>query len=168
MYGTQELVTIIPWTFIAQILNLFIQLYFIRRFLFQPVNAVLEKRQELADRQLEDARTAKQDAESLKTDYEARLLTAKTEAALLLQNAQKDAAQRSDEIIRTAQLQAAGFKSRAEAELLQEKKKAVNRLKNEIGSIAMEIAGKVVERELHEEDHRKLIDEFIENVGEAS
>lgn len=65
-------------------------------------------------------------------------------------------------------MQAAGFKSRAEAELLQEKKKAVNRLKNEIGSIAMEIAGKVVERELHEEDHRKLIDEFIENVGEAS
>ena len=32
----------------------------------------------------------------------------------------------------------------------------------------MEIAGKVVEREISEEDHQKLIDEFIENVGEAS
>ena len=45
---------------------------------------------------------------------------------------------------------------------------AVNDIKNEIGGIAMDIAGKVIEREISEEDHKKLIDEFIENVGEAS
>ena len=42
------------------------------------------------------------------------------------------------------------------------------RSKIEIGGIAMDIAGKVIEREISEDDHRKLIDEFIENVGEAS
>ena len=47
MNGTQEFVTILPWTFIAQILNLFIQLYFIKRFLFGPINAILEKRKEM-------------------------------------------------------------------------------------------------------------------------
>ena len=46
--GTQELVTIIPWTFIAQILNLFIQMYLIKRFLFKPINEVLQKRRDLA------------------------------------------------------------------------------------------------------------------------
>ncbi len=46
--------------------------------------------------------------------------------------------------------------------------KAVNEVKNEIGGMAMEIAGKVIEREIKEEDHAKLIDEFIANVGEAS
>lgn len=168
MNGTQELVTIIPWTFIAQILNLFIQLYLIKHFLFRPINAILEKRKALADGQLEDARIAKRDAENLKAGYEARLLTAKTEATQILQNAQKDAAFRSDEIIQAAQAEAAGLKAKAEADILQEKKKAVNEIKNEIGSIAMEIAGKVVEREINEEDHEKLIDEFIENVGEAS
>ena len=40
MGNTQELVTIIPWTFIAQILNLFIQMYLIKRFLFKPINEV--------------------------------------------------------------------------------------------------------------------------------
>lgn len=168
MNGTQELVTILPWTFIAQILNLFIQLYLIKRFLFRPIHAVLEKRKALADGQLEDARIARRDAENLKSGYEARLLTAKTEATRLLQNAQTDAALRSDEIIRAAQEEAAGLKSKAEADILQEKKKAINEIKHEIGSIAMEIAGKVVEREISEEDHQKLIDEFIENVGEAS
>ena len=44
----------------------------------------------------------------------------------------------------------------------------MNEVKNEIGGIAMEIAGKVIQREISEEDHAKLIDEFISNVGEAS
>ena len=49
-----------------------------------------------------------------------------------------------------------------------EKRKAVNEIKDEIGGMAMDIAGKVIEREISEEDHKKLIDEFIANVGEAS
>ncbi len=168
MNGTQELVTIIPWTFIAQILNLFIQLCLIKRFLFKPINEVLEKRKAIADATIRDAQIAKRDAENLKSGYEARLNMAETQASQILQNAQKDAAFRSDAIISEAQAQAAGIKAKAEADIRQEKKRAVNEIKNEIGSIAMDIAGKVVEREIREEDHRKLIDEFIENVGEAS
>ena len=52
--------------------------------------------------------------------------------------------------------------------IAQEKKKAINEFKNEIGGLAMDIAGKVVEKEINEADHKKLIDEFIKNVGEAS
>ena len=44
----------------------------------------------------------------------------------------------------------------------------VNEIKDEIGGMAMEIAGKVIEREISEEDHAKLIDDFIANVGETS
>ena len=64
--GTQELVTIIPWTFIAQILNLFIQVYLIKRFLFKPINEVLEKRRQMADQEIKEAREAKEAADSLK------------------------------------------------------------------------------------------------------
>ncbi len=165
---TQELVTIIPWTFIAQILNLFIQMYLIKRFLFKPINAMLDKRKAMADAEIQQARREKNEAMTLKSSYENSLTQAKAEANSILQNAQKDAAARSEAIINDAQSQAAHLKAKAEADILQEKKKAVNDIKNEIGGIAMEIAGKVVEREINEEDHKKLIDEFIENVGEAS
>jgi len=165
---TQELVTIVPWTFIFQILNLFLQMYLIKRFLFKPINAMLEKRKALADAEIQDAQRAKNEAMTLKAGYEASLTKAKAEANSILQSAQKDAAARSEAILTEAQSQAAGIKAKAEADILQEKKKAVNDIKNEIGGIAMEIAGKVVEREISEEDHKKLIDEFIENVGEAS
>ena len=60
------------------------------------------------------------------------------------------------------------YKQKAEADIAQERKKAVNEVKDEIGGIAMEIASKVVEREISEKDHKDLIDEFIKNVGEAS
>ena len=93
---------------------------------------------------------------------------AKETASCILQDAQKDAAARSEAMLQEAKAQAAGIKAKAEADILQEKKKAVNEIKNEIGGIAMDIAGKVIEREISEDDHRKLIDEFIENVGEAS
>ena len=59
-------------------------------------------------------------------------------------------------------------KLRTGADIAQERKKAVNEVKDEIGGIAMEIASKVVEREISEKDHKDLIDEFIKNVGEAS
>ena len=165
---TQDLVTIIPWTFIAQILNLFIQMYLIKRFLFKPINAMLDKRKAMADAEIQQARREKNEAMTLKSSYENSLTQAMAEAHSILQNAQKDAAARSEAIINDAQSQAANLKAKAEADILQEKKKAVNDIKNEIGGIAMELAGKVVEREINEEDHKKLIDEFIENVGEAS
>ena len=63
---------------------------------------------------------------------------------------------------------AAALRAAAEADIAQERKKAVNDLKNEIGGIAVDIAGKVVEREINETDHKALIDEFIRNVGDAS
>ena len=144
--GTQELVTIIPWTFIAQILNLFIQMYLIKRFLFKPINEVLQKRRDLADQEIREAREAKEEADGLKVQYEEGLANAKAEAAQIVQSAQKEAQIKADETVKQAQEQAAGIRRKAEADIAQEKKKAINEVKDEIGGLAMDIAGKVVEK----------------------
>ena len=164
----QNLVSIIPWTFIAQLCNLFIQLYLIKRFLLKPINAVLEKRKEMATAEITEAEKAKEEARAIKAEYEQNMAEAKEKANALITNAQKSAALQSEEVIQEANRQAAAIKAKAESDIEQEKKKAVNELKGEIGGMAMEIAGKVSEREISEKDHEKLIDEFISNVGEAS
>ena len=164
----QDLVTIVPWTFIAQICNLFIQLYLIKRFLLKPINAVLEKRKEMASAEIKEAEKAKKEARAIKEEYEQNMAEAKEKANTLIANAQKSASLQSEEMIQEANKQAAAIKAKAESDIAQEKKKAVNELKGEIGGMAMEIAGKVIEREISEKDHEKLIDEFISNVGEAS
>ena len=164
----QELVGLVPWTFVAQICNLFIQVYLIKRFLFKPVNEMLEKRKALADAQIREAEQAKADADAIKTEYEQNMKEAKEKANEILTTAQKTAALQSEEMLKEATAQAAALKSKAESDIAQEKRKAVNEIKDEIGGMAVEIAGKVIEREISEEDHTKLIDEFIANVGEAS
>lgn len=164
----QDLVTIVPWNFIATILNLFIQVYLIKRFLFKPINEMLEKRRAKADAQIQDAVKAKDEALAMKEEYEKNMQDAKNKANEILTTAQKTAAVQSEEMLKEATLQAAAMKEKAEADIAQEKRKAVNEIKGEIGGMAMEIAGKVIEREISEEDHAKLIDEFITNVGEAS
>ena len=97
----------------------------------------------------------------MKAEYEQNLQNARTEANQIVARAQKTATARGEEIVGEARAQAAALKQKAEADIAQERKKAVNEVKDEIGGMAMEIASKVVEREIREEDHRDLIDEFI-------
>ena len=162
---TQDLVTLVPWTFIIQIINLFIQVFLIKKFLFKPINDILEKRRNLADKEIKEAREAKTEADSLKEQYESSLTNAHAEAAQIVSDAQKEAQSKADTLVRDAQEEAAGIKARAAADIEQEKKKAINEAKDESSSLAMDIAGKVDEKEINEADHKKLIEDFINKVG---
>lgn len=164
----QELVGIIPWTFVAQICNLFIQMYLIKRFLFKPVHEILEKRRVAADAEIIQAEETKAKAEAIRAEYERNMQDARQKANEILDSARNTAAIQSEKILKEAQDQTFAMKNKAEKEIAQEKKKAVNEVKGEIGDMAVEIAAKVIEREINEKDHEKLIDEFISNVGEVS
>ena len=164
----QALITLDGWTFVAQICNLMIQLVIFKKLLLNPVKKVIAERKAKADSQIADAQKLRTEAEAMKAEYEQNLQNARTEANQIVAAAQKTAAARSEELLGEARAQAAALKQKAEADIAQERKKAVNEVKDEIGGMAMEIASKVVEREIKEADHKDLIDEFIKNVGEAS
>ena len=164
----QALITLDGWTFVAQICNLMIQLVIFKKLLLNPVKKVIAERKAKADSQIADAQKLRTEAEAMKADYEQNLQNARTEANQIVAAAQKTATARSEELLGEARAQAAALKQKAEADIAQERKKAVNEVKDEIGGMAMEIASKVVEREIREADHKDLIDEFIKNVGEAS
>ena len=164
----QALITLDGWTFLAQICNLMIQLLIFKKLLLNPVKKVIAERKAKADSQIADAEKLRTEAEAMKAEYEQNLQNARTEANQIVAAAQKTAAARSEELLGEARAQAAALKQKAEADIAQERKKAVNEVKDEIGGMAMEIASKVVEREIKEADHQDLIDEFIKNVGEAS
>ena len=164
----QALITLDGWTFLAQVCNLMIQLVIFKKLLLNPVKKVIAERKDKADSQIADAEKLRTEAEAMKAEYEQNLQNARTEANQIVAAAQKTAAARSEELLGEARAQAAALKQKAEADIAQERKKAVNEVKDEIGGMAMEIASKVVEREIKETDHQDLIDEFIKNVGEAS
>ena len=164
----QALITLDGWTFLAQICNLMIQLLIFKKFLLKPIKQVIADRKAKADSEIADAQKLRTEAEAMKAEYEQNLQNARAEANPIVARAQKTATARGEEIVGEARAQAAALKQKAEADIAQERKKAVTEVKDEIGGMAMEIASKVVEREIKEADHKDLIDEFIKNVGEAS
>lgn len=163
----QSLVTVNPVTLIAQICNLFIQLFLAKKFFLDKVKAILDQRREAADKEITEARAARAEAEAIRNTYEQNMREARAKADDLLLNAQRTANTRSEEIIGQAQQAAAQIRQKAASDIEMEKKKAINDAKNEISGLAMAIAGKVVARELNAADQEQMIDRFIDELGGA-
>lgn len=163
----QALVAVEPATLIVTILNLFVQLYIVKRFFLDKILKILDQRREAADRELADAENAKAEAMSIRQTYEKNMEQAKAQAGQILDQAKQTATERSEEIIREAQRQAEGIKTKASADIAQEKKKAINDAKNEISEIALAVAGKVIGHNLDGKEQAKLVDRFIEELGEG-
>ena len=164
----QSLVTVNPVTLIAQICNLFIQLFLAKKFFLDKVKSILDQRREAADREITDAQAAKAEAMTIKATYEENMRQSKAKADALLLSAQQTASIRGEEIIQDAQRTAVQIKQKAEADIAQEKKKAINDAKNEISEMALAIAGKVVCRELNAADQASLVDSFIAELGDQA
>lgn len=163
----QSLVAVEPFTLVVTILNLFVQLFIIKKFFLDKILKVIDQRREAADKEITEAQAARQEAQAIKETYENNMLQAKTEAGQILANAKKTADARSEEIIRDAQAQAVQLKQKAAQDIQQEKKKVLNEAKDEISDIAMSIAGKVVGRSLNDADQTQLVDEFIDRLGDG-
>lgn len=168
MTGFESFVGVNPWTALFTFCNMLITFAVLKHFLFKPVKQMIDDRQQEIDTMYADAAAAQQKAAALEEEYQAHLQSIKQEQENLLREAAVRAQKREEEIVNAARAEAQALRTAAEADVVQERKKAVNDLKNEIGGIAVEIASKVVEREINKADHQALIDEFIRNVGDAS
>jgi len=166
--AVQEFISITPWTIIFQICNLLILFALIKKFLFKRVMAVLDQRQQEIDGIYDAAGKARDDADQMKEEYTRRMSNARAEADLLVKNAMDTAQRRGDAIVQEARDEATHLKQKAESDIEQERRKAYSELVGEISGMAVDIAGRMVEREINADDHRQLVDEFIKKAGEAS
>ena len=163
-----EFISIDAWTIIFQICNLLILFALVKKFLWKRVMAVLNARQKELDDIYDAAGRDRQEAAQMKADYTERLSAARDEADRLVKNAVDTAHNRGDAIVNEAKAEVAHLKQKAEQDIEQEKRKAYSELMGEISGMAADIAGRMVEREINEKDHRELVEEFIKSAGEAS
>ena len=103
--------------------------------------------------------------ELTKEEYEEKISHATEESEEILKSALRRAQLKEEEILREADEKAARTLERAEEEIEREKKRAINEVKNEVSELAIGIATAVIERDVKAEDHAKLIDDFIDNMG---
>lgn len=148
------------------LLNTFILLFVLKILLFDKVNAVIEKRGESIAADYKKAEEARADAEKIKSDYDALMSDSKQKADAIIREAQTKASRRSDEIIAQAKTDSEAITEKARTDNELEIKRAKASLKDEIAELAVQVATKIVEHEIKKEQHDKLINEFIETVGE--
>lgn len=167
MNGFESFIGINPWTALFVLLNTLTIFFVGKKFLFGPVMKMITDRQKEIDDLYADAGTAKADAEAMRDAYQLKLSDAQAASDRIVKEAMARGQAREEEILRKANADAAAIMDKASADIAQEKKKAINDAKNEISGLAMAIAGKVVERELNEADQAKLIDSFIDGLGDG-
>lgn len=167
MNGFESFIGINPWTALFVLLNTLTIFFVGKKFLFGPVMKMITDRQKEIDDLYADAGTAKADAEAMRDAYQLKLSDAQATSDRIVKEAMARGQAREEEILRKANADAAAIMDKASADIAQEKKKAINDAKNEISGLAMAIAGKVVERELNEADQAKLIDSFIDGLGDG-
>ena len=154
------------WTALFILLNTLIIFFVAKKFLFVPVMKIITERQQEIDDMYAQADSALDTAEKLQSEYEEKLSEAAATSERLVKEATVRGQAKEEEIIRLANERADAIRAKASADIAQEKKKALNDAKDEISVIALAIAGKVVGRELDAEDQSKLVDSFIEELGE--
>ena len=162
-----EVISVNFWQMIISILNLVILYLILKKFLFKPVKKTLAERRAQVDDLYGSAEAAKAEAETAREEYTAKLGNADESARQIVSDATKRANERAEEIVDEAKSEAERLRRRADEEIAQERKKALNEVKNEISDISVEIAEKVVGREIREEDHREMIDQFIRDLEDG-
>ena len=155
-----------PWTALFTLLNLILTFLILKKYLFKPVNKMIDDRQKEIDDMFADAEDARQKAETMRADYDRKLSEAKDASAQIIAEATQEAHRRRDDILVHAQTDAEAIRNKARAEIELERKKAINGVKDDISRIALDIAEKVVEKELDGADHDRLVEDFLREMGD--
>ena len=154
------------WTALFILLNFLLLFFVAKKFLFVPVKNMIDSRQKEIDTIYAEADAAKESALALEKEYKAQLAAAQETGETLVKEAMARGKNREEEIIRQANAEADAIREKASADIAREKKQALNDAKDEISSLAMEIAGKVVGATLDEDRQKQLVDKFLEELGE--
>lgn len=153
------------WTMIFAWCNLLILYLFLKKLLFVPIKKMIDSRQKEIDDMYTDAEESRTSAAALKSEYEEKIGHANEESEEILKNAVRRAQLKEEEILRDADEQAARTLARAEEQIELEKARAINEVKNEVSEMAIGIASAVIERDVSADEHKELIDDFIEKLG---
>jgi F-type H+-transporting ATPase subunit b len=141
-----------------------ITLFLLKRYVFGPVGQAIEKRREGISRSIEEAERTRDEAAALLEDYRTRLAEARREADSLREQGRKEGERQAQEILAQAQAQRERILADAEAQIAAEARSAASGLRDQVAVLALLAAEKVSRRSLSDDDHRRLIEEAIEEA----
>lgn len=154
--------------FPAELADLIIQLsatlilFIAIRFLFwKPITNILEARRAAIDKELEEAKIAKENAVQVEEELKYELDRAKAEIKEMLDQAEKEANLKREEIVNSAKEEARRRMDNLKIELEQEKKNMESDIKKEIVDVAFKAAEKIVSREIDQDKYLDVVEDIL-------
>lgn len=143
-----------------------ILLYLLKRFAWGPLMNKMEERENHIANEIDTAEKNRIDAEKASTEANEQLKATRQEAMTIIEEAKKAGQQQEKTIIEAAHEAAARMKKSAEEDIAREKEKAIEALQAQVATLSVQIATKVIEKEINAQDQEQLINDYIKQVGE--
>lgn len=142
-------------------------LVLIKKFAWSNITGIFEERAEKIASDIDRAEEARQKAEVLAQKREDELAGSRKEAKTIIENAKETAEQSKANILAGAKLEAGHLKEKANQEIAQNKVEALQSVKGEVADLTISLAGKIISQNLDSHAHKALIDQYIDQLGEA-
>ncbi|MFQ6792530.1 MAG: F0F1 ATP synthase subunit B [Thomasclavelia sp.] len=151
-------------TLVVQLLATGIMLLIFKKFLWKPVQEYFAKRAEYIESTMTDAATMKDEAKKFVEESEKQARDAAIQYQNIVEKAKEDASVIKRNIVDEANQEAKAKIAQANREIEYQKEAAKTEIREEIVNVAIEVASKVMEKEIDTETNRNMIDEFVDDV----
>ncbi len=154
-------------TFGWAIFNFLVIMAILYKLFYNPMLKFLDNRREGIARTIADSEHSRAEAEKLLNDYRAQLLASRQEAQQIIDKATKAGEDLRQSLLNQSKGEAATLLENARKEIQRERDQALQALRQEVASLAMAAAGKILERNITGDDNVKIVNQFLDEVGEV-
>jgi F-type H+-transporting ATPase subunit b len=148
------------WTFVM----FFITLYILKRYVFGPLSATIEKRRAGIEQSIQEAESSRDEAVRLLDEYKMQLATARKEADELRDRGRRDGERERASIVTAAEGQRERILSDTQQQVDAQSRQALVSVRDDVAGLALAAAEKVTRKSLTDEDHRRLVEDALEEL----
>ena len=145
-----------------------ILMFLLKHFAWGPISDILKKREDKIANDLDSAEQSRIKAAKMEQEREQQLLASRSDAADIIKNAKESGELSRQNILKETQEEVARLKSKAQTDIMLERDTALNSVKDDVADLSLQIAAKILNKELSPEMHESLINQYIEGLGSSN
>lgn len=154
-------------TFIFAFLNLIILYVVLKKILFKPVTEFMENRTKSIQDSLDYAELQKKESLKMKEMYEKQLKEARTEGRKIVEECTVKAAKIYENLVDEAKAESQSIMDNARAEIENEREQMLKGVRNQVVSIALSAATKVMQENMDSKSNQAMVEKFLDEAGVA-
>jgi len=151
---------------LTQAIGFLVLLFILKKIAWKPLLSLLDERREKISSEFRNIEQTKSELSRLEQDYKARLAEIEAQARQKIQEAIAEGQRIAVEVQEKAREEGKNILNKAKDNIELEIAKARVELRNQVASLAIRAAEKVIKEELTEERHKRLVTEFIDEAGQ--